>query len=208
MNRKIYDTLGFSMTWFAVITQLVLMVQNRQADVLETIIRFFSFFTILTNILVALYFSVRVFNSQNRLLLFLNKIGSITAITVFILLVGIVYQIVLRSIWKPEGLQKFVDELLHTIIPLFVLIYWFIFSKREDSNFSILKKWLIYPFSYFIFIIIRGTFSGFYPYPFVDASVLESQQIAVNFILITLFVLFLFVILVFISQKTKSKTQP
>lgn len=203
MNRKVYDVIGLLISWFAVIAQFVLMLQNRQADILETIIRFFSFFTILTNTLVALYFTVRVFKIKSNPIAFLNKIGSITAITVFILLVGIVYQVVLRSIWKPEGLQKIVDEFLHTIIPLFVLIYWLIFSKREDTNFNTFKIWLIYPFFYFIFITIRGFFTEFYPYPFVNIKEIGLLQTGINFVIITMFIFFLFVTLFLISHKLK-----
>ncbi|MFZ5976285.1 MULTISPECIES: Pr6Pr family membrane protein [unclassified Hydrotalea] len=28
--------------------------------------------------------------------------------------------------------------------------------------------WLIYPLLYLVYILIRGSFSGFYPYPFVN----------------------------------------
>ena len=205
MNRKLLDNVGLIVSWFAVITQFILMLQNRQVDVFETIIRFFSYFTILTNTLVALYFTLRVFKIKSNPLAFLEKVGSITAITVFILLVGLVYQIVLRSIWEPKGLQKIVDELLHTIIPLFVLIYWFLFATKKDTNFNTFKNWLIYTTIYFVFILIRGSFSGFYPYPFVNANDLSYQQIAVNFIIITTFIFFLFVILSLINQKIKSK---
>ena len=45
--------------WFAVLAQFYLIIENRVAPVTETIIRFFSFFTILTNILVAVYFTIR-----------------------------------------------------------------------------------------------------------------------------------------------------
>ena len=45
MKRK-FETFGFSIGWFAIIAQFFLMLENRQADIPETIIRFFSFFTI------------------------------------------------------------------------------------------------------------------------------------------------------------------
>lgn len=66
--------------------------------------------------------ALKVKKSFSKLLL---TDGTITAITVFILIVGSVYQIVLRSIWEPTGLQFIVDELLHTVIPLYMLGYWF-----------------------------------------------------------------------------------
>lgn len=77
------------MAWFAVIGQLVLIILNRQADVFETVIRFFSYFTILTNILVACYFAAQIGNI--KILKFLKTDTSLTALTAFILVVGLVY---------------------------------------------------------------------------------------------------------------------
>ena len=44
-------------SWFAVALQLYLIILNRVASLPETIVRFFSFFTIQTNILVAICFT-------------------------------------------------------------------------------------------------------------------------------------------------------
>ena len=171
--------------WFAVIAQFYLMFENRVASVPETIVRFFSFFTILTNILVATYFSVVAFNRKNDALV--NQTGTLTAVTLYIVIVGLIYQLILRELWEPQGLQKIVDELLHTAIPSLVLIYWFIYEKKTVT-YKQIPKWLLYPFIYFIYILIRGYFSGFYPYPFVDVSKVGSGKVFNN----SLMLLFLF----------------
>jgi hypothetical protein len=57
MKNKL--TLFFAtIAWFAVLAQYYLMIENRVASFSETTIRFFSFFTILSNTLVAIYFTV------------------------------------------------------------------------------------------------------------------------------------------------------
>ena len=58
--KNTFSIIGFCLAWFAVIAQFVLMIQNRHHDVTETITRYFSFFTILTNILVALFFTAKL----------------------------------------------------------------------------------------------------------------------------------------------------
>jgi hypothetical protein len=108
------------------------MITNRIADVPETIIRFFSFFTILTNTIVAIYFSFQFFNSKRNH--WLNRAGVLTAITVYIIVVGLVYQLILRQVWEPTGMQKLVDELLHSINPILVLIFWFLYEKKSLLN--------------------------------------------------------------------------
>ena len=144
MKKKLEIT-GFLLGWFAVITQFILIILYRQTSIIETIIRFFSFFTILTNLLVTLFFTVRIFDFSGKIVSIFNKKETVTSITTFILIVGIVYQIVLRGIWNPEGMQLIVDELLHSIIPLFVLFYWVLFSVKEKNLFKNAIVWLIYP---------------------------------------------------------------
>ncbi|GAB2614654.1 Pr6Pr family membrane protein [Belliella aquatica] len=188
MKRKLSIAFAF-IAWFAVIVQFYLMMENRIASVPETIIRFFSFFTILTNTLVAIYFTSQ--SQKENSASFFSKAGRLTAITVYILVVGLIYQLVLRQIWEPTGMQKIVDELLHSVTPVITLIYWFLYEEKKLVNWSQIPYWLIYPAIYLTYILIRGHISGFYPYPFVNVTEIGYQQILIN----SLGVLILFVIL-------------
>ena len=199
MKRK-FEIFGFIIGWFAVIAQLFLMLENRQADIPETIIRFFSFFTILTNILVSLFLTTSVFRLKKfPFNLFLAK-GTLTAITAFIVIVGLVYQIVLRQIWEPTGLQYIVDELLHTIIPLFMLGYWFFNIRKEDLLLKHVFKWLIYPSIYLIFIIVRGYLSGYYPYPFLNIIEIGYDSVLINIVVILMLTIAIMIALSFIGK--------
>ena len=166
--------------WFAVIAQYYLMMGNRIASISETTIRFFSFFTILTNSLVAIYFTIVIFKSKNGFAAIIDKPGALTAITVYITIVGLVYQIILRHLWHPTGLQLIVDELLHTLIPIMVIIYWYLYENKSLAKYKQIPKWLIYPLIYLTFILIRGKFSNFYPYPFVDVGNLGLSKVLIN----------------------------
>jgi hypothetical protein len=201
--RNNIDIAGFLLGWIAIIGQFILLIQNRQADIPETIIRFFSFFTILTNILVALYFTSRISIFKNTSLSKLSNSANLTALTAFILVVGLVYQIILRSTWKPTGFQIIIDELLHSVIPLFVFLYWMKFAAKNDLIFKNIKNWFWYPVGYFLFIIIRGHFSNFYPYPFVNVTKIGYTQVFINAVLVSLFFLFIMGTLIFIGNKTR-----
>ncbi len=184
--------------WFAVIAQLVLMLENRVALVPETIIRFFSFFTILTNTLVAVYFTCIVFiQDKNRAI---NKPGFLTAITIYIVLVGAVYQIALRHVWHPQGLQRVVDELLHTVIPILVIVFWSSYESTKNISYLQILKWAIYPLTYLIFILIRGIFSNFYPYPFIDVVNIGMTKALINSGVLVLVFVFISVAFVFIGK--------
>ncbi len=195
---KKFLSIIFAVTgWFSVITQYLLMMEHRAIPAIELTIRFFSYFTILTNALLAFYFTFQVFRPSEKFSgSDLNRPGSLTAITVYITTVGLIYQIALRQIWNPEGLQMVVDELLHSVIPVLTIIYWALYEKKSLVRWKSIPKWLIYPGVYLVYILIRGGFSGFYPYPFIDVSQLGWKQALINIALLTgvfIFLSYLFI---------------
>lgn len=202
---RIIQAIGAVVGWFAVITQLYLIITNRNASVGETIVRFFSFYTILTNILVALCLTCSLFASQTTAGKFFSRYSTITAITLYILVVGIVYNLVLRSLWQPEGMQKIVDELLHSFIPLWFVIYWLTVRPRTRLHWRQSFTWLIYPLVYTVFILIRGKLSGFYPYPFIDVKNLGFGQVLLNSFYLFLTFLFIAFILQAIARQLAVK---
>lgn len=166
--------------WFALIAQFYLIILNRTVSVVETVIRYFSFFTILTNLLVALCFTFLLLNPKSKLGIFFSRITSLAAITVYILVVGMVYNLILRFLWAPKGLQLIVDELLHTVIPLLCVIFWWIYVRSKALKWKDAYPWLIYPLVYIFIILIRGAASGYYPYPFIDVNIIGYTKVFVN----------------------------
>lgn len=164
----------------------------------EVTIRFFSFFTILTNILTALFFTTQALGIKQY------KAGTLTAITVYITIVGLVYQVMLRHLWAPTGMQRVVDELLHSVIPVLTILYWYLYEDRHNVSNKQIPAWLLYPFVYCIYILIRGYFSGFYPYPFIDVSALGFSSVLLNALLLFFFFGFVSILFVFAGKRLKS----
>ncbi|MBS1621470.1 MAG: Pr6Pr family membrane protein [Bacteroidetes bacterium] len=203
MNRIISLVVSIS-TIFAVVIQYKLMLSNSVQPVFETNIRFFSYFTILTNSLVAAYFTNLAYSFFKAKEEHHYRFSTLTAITVYITIVGLVYQIILRQTWHPEGMQKIVDEMLHSINPLLVILFWFLNSKGKSLKYNQLWKWLIYPLVYLGFVLIRGHFSNFYPYPFLNLTTLNPKSIAINCLLMTF--LFILISLIYIwTTKQRNK---
>lgn len=193
---RIYAAITAAMGWFAVIVQFYLLLHTSTASATETVIRFFSYFTILSNIIVAVSFTFIAFNNSHNTNLFFLRAGTLTAVTVYIIVVGAVYNTVLRFIWNPQGLQKFVDELLHTLIPVLTVIYWAVFVPKRALQWKDSFFWLLYPLTYIIIIAIRGAFTGYYPYPFLNVpdigyprALLNSGILALVFLCLSLFLI-------------------
>ena len=82
---KIAQALGMIVTWTAVILQLYLIMLNRSVSMMETLIRFLEFFTILTNIAVAICFTYLLFVREPRLHFFTGRITWLQSPCTFVL---------------------------------------------------------------------------------------------------------------------------
>ena len=201
-SKMIVAASGAIIGWFAVIAQFILMIQHRVFDIPETIIRFFSFFTILTNIIVAVCFTIIYLKPDAAKSKSCFNVSSQTAIAVYILVVGIIYNLMLRSLWASTGMQKMVDELLHNVIPGLYFFYWLIFVEKQGLKWKQAFVWLSFPLLYFIAILIRGAFldTNFYPYPFVDVYNHGYEKVFIGSGFILLLVLILSFTLIGVSK--------
>jgi hypothetical protein len=191
--------------WFALIAQFYLIIINRITSIVETIIRYFSYFTILTNLLVALCFSFLLLKSKSQLKIFFSKLKILTAITVYIIIVGIVYNVILRFLWSPKGLQFVVDELLHTVIPVLCLFFWWKFVIPKKLRWKDAFPWLIYPLVYILVILIRGAYTDFYPYPFIDVNKIGYNKVLINSGILAISFLAISFLFIAIGRKKYSK---
>lgn len=166
--------------WFAVIAQFCINITGGLASYHLLIFRFFDYFTITTNIIVAVTCSTLLLNAGNSLGKFISKQQTLTAVTVYILVVGLIYNLILRVLWKPEGLQMIVNELLHSVIPVLFLLYWLVYVPKDQLKWKDAWPWLLYPLIYTIYVFIFGAITGFYPYPFIDLTQLGLSKTMIN----------------------------
>jgi hypothetical protein len=185
--------------WFAIIGQFVLSIENRIAPVAEAVIRFFSYFTIQVNILVAVYFTCLLLPAGKRPKI-IDKPGTLTAITTYITIVGLTYQVALRHVWKPEGMQFVVNELLHSVIPVLVIIFWWLYKNMTQVRYVQILKWAIYPLAYLGYSLIRGSIVDFYPYYFIDVIQLGMTQTLINAGIVTILFFVIAALFVFIGK--------
>ena len=169
--------------WYGLVLQLYVTVataRSQGTSIASAIVNYISFFTILTNLLVAVVLTAARARINSTLAAFCKRPTVQTAVMVFIAIVGIVYSLVLRNLWDPEGLQKIADVLLHDAVPLFYLVYWLRFVPKGNLHFRNVSSWLIYPGVYLVYTMLRGAISGRYPYPFLDVTGLGYARVGMN----------------------------
>jgi hypothetical protein len=194
--------------WFALALQLYILVANATVNDMtagQAIGRFFLFFTILTNILVAVSLTVLLLSPRSATGRFFAKPSVITAIAVYIFIVGLVYNIELRKVWHPQGLQKLVDEWLHIAVPFLFILYWLLWAPKKGLQWMHAFSWLRLPAVYLLYIMLRGGIEGFYPYPFFNANELTFGRVFMNSV--GLLFLFIFSGLMFIAISKRISQQ-
>jgi hypothetical protein len=200
-NRQLYIVIGAIIGWLTIAAQFYLIICNRATTVIETIFRFFVFFTILTNILVAICYTSLWSRSAAGFNRFFSRPSTLTATTVYITVVGVVYNLLLRSLWKPEGLQLIVDELLHTVLPLLFIVFWWLFVPKDSLKWKNAFFWMIYPLVYILYVLIFGALTRFYPYPFTDVNKLGYARTLLNGAALVVIFLLLSLLLVAVAKK-------
>lgn len=169
--------------WFALVLQFVIVLTSQANELLsvpERIIRYFSFFTILTNMIVAVTTSSIAFFPASRPCRLLAKPTSQAAVATYITIVGLVYSLFLRSVWDPVGWQAVADHLLHDFVPLAYVVYWIAFAPKSDIGWIDALKWLAYPLVYVSYSLTRGAIVDWYPYWFVDVTQLGYRTALTN----------------------------
>lgn len=133
-----------------------------------------GFFTILTNLLMAL--TMMTIAVTGRRLSF----GWMSMVTVSMIMVGLVYHALLAHLIAFAGLRWWVDQALHTILPALMLWFWLMETSRHEPREGQPLTWLIWPATYAVYAMVRGALSGRYIYPFLNIDRLGLVAVAVN----------------------------
>jgi hypothetical protein len=137
--------------------------------------RFFGFFTILSNIGIAGIATAIALDGGGKLTGARARLMGLTAIVT----VGLVYSILLRSTWNPQGLQKLADAALHDWTPLMFAILWALMPHGE-LKWSDLKWALAPPALYLGYALGRGAIDGWYPYYFLNPTLQTGTELVVS----------------------------
>lgn len=142
------------------------------------------FFTILTNLAVALTFAAAALRRTG--------IGApwAAALTLAIMLVGAVYHTLLSDITTFTGLGTWANQGLHSVVPVACLLWWIAFAPKRSLDFRDLPMFILWPCIYVAYALARGARDGVYPYPFMDLATKGPAEVALNLagLLITLLI--------------------
>ena len=169
--KRIIGMLTGATAWFALIVQLVLSIQLNVAkgsSVAYGVWMYLAFFTILTNLLVAVMLTLSLLAPSTRAGRFFARAETITGITANIILVALVYNALLLHLNTQQGWRFVTDLLLHFIVPILTVVYWWAAVRTAPIRWTGAIAWAGYLIAYFFYAVARGFFTGFYPYYFIN----------------------------------------
>ena len=176
-------TLMALLGWSGLAIQLYVVLLMRWASgasVIGGLLSYFSFFTVLTNTMVATVLTYAVISRSSKGRSFFLQAWVSSGITVSIIVVGVAYSLLLRQLWQPHGVAWLANELLHDVMPVLFTLYWWYCVPKGLLRVSHIGVWALYPVLYFAYILLRGHLLGVYPYPFIDVGKLGYAQVFLN----------------------------
>lgn len=198
-NNRIF-ALGFRLTAFVLGIVGIIMIFS----ISDKIGIMFIYFTIQTNIFIAVLFGVLSVltiiqirkDGRHGEVAHIN-LSLQLAVIFFITITGIVYATMLSWVdfsMAEASLTKIVigkigNILVHYVVPIMALVDWIIFMPHGKLKLYHAFIWLIYPAVYDTFVMIRGTFgepirvsadgvASYYPYPFIEVTTLGWPKVA------------------------------
>jgi len=139
----------------------------------ETLWILLRFFTIITNLLVAL--TMTGVATGRRVSPFI-----LAGLTLAIVFVGLVYGTLLHGLVELSGLAFIADVLLHYVVPVAMAVYWLAFAPKIGLVWGNAMPWCLYPLTYLAYVIVRGSVDGRYPYPFIDVASIGYGRTVLN----------------------------
>src|SRR6185295_15814997 len=105
-----------ALAWFGLAAQYRVVAAGALAhcrSLAAATLNYFGFFTILTNLLIAVGLTCWVVAPRARVGAFFGRPAATAATALYIVIVAVVYTLLLRRLWHPTGWQKVADVLLH-----------------------------------------------------------------------------------------------
>ena len=96
----------------------------------------------------------------------------VKTITIAIVGVGLIYHVLLAHLVTLSGIDLWADHGTHTFVPLLTGLWWVFLAPKPALRWGDFPMWVAWPIVYCVYILFRASFSGFYPYPFLNVPVI------------------------------------
>ena len=142
----------------------------------EQVRRYFSYFTIQSNLLVAIAMFMVITGRTGSQLFRVLRLASLIGITV----TGVVAAVALPPSPNYTTANLICDRLLHIVVPVLTFVGWIAFGPRGFVTRRDLLPSLIWPVAWLVATLALAPLTHWYPYPFLNVDAIGWGRVLVN----------------------------
>lgn len=124
---------------------------------------FFSYFTVLSNILATFVFLCFGLGLKKNKLV--NKLYGPSVL--YMTITGVIFWTILRN-HHLIATAPWITMVMHGIMPFIVFLGWILFRSKIKLDYKDAVVWQIFPLLFVVYTLIRGPFAHWYPYFFLN----------------------------------------
>jgi hypothetical protein len=125
-------------------------------------VNYVSYFTNDSNVLTAAVFALLALRPRTPIAWWRGLAVVCMTIT------GVVFALLLRG--ETLAPLPWVNAVVHEIAPIIVAADWIIVPSAQRISRAAMLGWLVPPFAWLAYTLVRGVAVGWYPYPFLDVN--------------------------------------
>lgn len=164
---------------FGLLLQFVLSISRDRSEGLfastgTRVVVFFSYFTVLSNLAVAVTTGLLARNLSRPSTVF--RVFRLDAV-ICIAVTGVVFHLALADLQELTGWDLLADFLLHTLSPILAPLGWIVFGPRRQLSRRIVGLSVLPPVAWLAYALVFGELvedrqgAAFYAYPFMNVEV-------------------------------------
>jgi hypothetical protein len=175
--RITYEIIFSVAIFIAIVIQYSYGLFHKTESVFNYTEQFFSYFTILSNMFVAVVFAIDA-SLLLRRKVYSFRFDSIRGAAVFcIITTGLTYSLFLHGPGSHGQVPYsigWVNEIFHHIVPLVAALDWLFFPPKNRMNWSTLFAWIGLTMIYAVLVELAGTMTHTYPYFFLNPELFRG----------------------------------
>lgn len=180
---RVFAAVAALLGWCGLALRLVLAVAaGGDVSAFGRIVNVLSSFMVLADILVALVLTAVALGAGRGRLAGFRRPGVQAAAALYMAFAGLIYFLLLRTLWEVAGWSLAADLILHYAVPALYLVYWLAFVPKGRLRPTVIPGFLVFPLLYAVYTFARGALVHWYPYPFLDPARSGLGLVAINLI--------------------------
>lgn len=157
---------------------IVKIKERKEEKIINVLLTKACYFTVQTNLFVCIVLIYSICHKLFKWKVVEYNIIIRSAVSFYILITFLAFAILLQKRYHQKGLERYTSIINHYVMPIYFLVDTIITVDGTILKPKYIIYWLLYPMIYLIFTLIRGYFTGVFPYYFFDFKANDLKKVS------------------------------